>query len=185
MVLVTASIKGWAFKKRARYLTPGLAHNYFVETALAQDLNGVPQARSKLPKDGWGNPFYWDFSKRLLVSAGKDERFQTHDDLYFSWIHSNCSREARNWIFVQKSPKGWDFSKLPPGIVWKPREFSLKTQSGLCPLPDLAGRDGLSGTDDDQRDIHYLEPGKPPQWRKVFEELKGKEEPGGQEKESL
>lgn len=176
MVLVTASIKGWAFKKRALYLTPGIAHKFFVQSGLAEDLKLVKLKANQLPLDGWGHPFFWISDKRLLVSAGKDERFQSADDQYFGWVHSNCSPEARKWMLSHDFSKGWDFHSLPVGIQFKPLEFVLQTPSGNCPLPDLSGADGLSGTSDDARLVRLLEPGRIPQWRDVFQELKAKQD---------
>lgn len=175
MVLVTASIKGWAFKKRARFLTPGIAHKYFIETGLASDLDASPMISKKVPLDGWGHPFFWIAKSRILVSAGQDERFQTDDDLYFGWVHYNCSAAAREWMLKQDFNETWNFHSLPERVFFKPQGFALQTPSGICPLPDLAGQDELSGTEDDLRSLRLLEPGKVPYWKDVLEELKAQE----------
>ncbi len=172
IVFVTASVKSWAFKKKARFLTPGLAHQFFVETRLAQGKEEFSKDSKNHPKDGWGNPFYWQASSRLLFSAGKDERFHTPDDLYFAWIHSNCPPSVRDWIFEHAQQKGWDLGSLPAGSTWQAAKFAVRSASGICPLPDLSGPDGLSETGDDVKSVRFLEPGKRPEWREVQKQLK-------------
>ena len=153
VALVTGLVKSYALKKKAPFTSPLLAYRYFAYSSLSLNEFEPPLYQLKkdkrMPKDGWGNPFFVDFKKRLLITAGLDERFHSEDDLYYAWLGETCGPKSKDWFLAQFKNKRLSFKGLPQGLKLQTRNYALSEDTFICYLPDLSGSDGVYGTPDD------------------------------------
>jgi hypothetical protein len=139
LALVTGWIKSWALKKNADITTPKLAFRA-----------GSMINKGMLPgKDGWGNPFFYYEDMRVLRSAGRDESFQTDDDLFFPVYLGSCTSEIRDWIVTELQLGGYRMDTLPQSYTFVSNKFAVVHENELCFLPDFSGPDRRAGTKDD------------------------------------
>ncbi len=141
MAVVTALVKRTMIEKTGGQHTPEQA---IKALQILQD----PENDAIL-LDGFGRPFYPDSQNHILRSAGQDGRFQTRDDEVFLMWRGECPTTVKVWAKSALGANGWNFESLPQGWGFDATSFSLKGGPLTCPLPRLAGPDGIWKTGDD------------------------------------
>ncbi|MCO4784155.1 MAG: hypothetical protein KC646_17655 [Candidatus Cloacimonetes bacterium] len=149
LMVVTGYVKSYSLKQSAPETTPKYARAWIKS---AYGMNQLSIQRDKipiLPKDGWSNPFYNFEEEKLLISAGKDERFNTKDDLIFPIFVSSCTDKMQDLILAKVSKAHNNFTDLPKSITLINSKNTLIEGSQFCPIPDFSGPDKVYGTNDD------------------------------------
>ena len=134
-MVVTGYVKSYSLKEAAPNTTPRFAKKWIMyaypENHLSIEKSRIPH----LPKDGWSNPFYYYDKHKILLSAGKDERFGTKDDLIFPIFTSACTDEMQVYILQKlKNLK----PNLPENTHFLKSSNSLIKEKNICSIPDLS-----------------------------------------------
>lgn len=149
LMVVTGYVKSYSLKQSAPETTPRYAKAW-IKSAYGQNQLSVQKDKvAILPKDGWSNPFYYFDRKKILISAGKDERFGTIDDLVFPIFVSSCTQTMQDLIIKKIKLRSNDYSNLDVNTKYLKSSSTLIEGNKICPIPDFSGIDGKYLSDDD------------------------------------
>lgn len=156
MMMVTGFVKSWAIRQNPGDYTSKQAGRFAGELQAYETEKAFPELQAlqrivHLPKDGWGNPFFWEAKSGLLSSAGLDEIFGTDDDLHFAVLSRYCTQKIALWLIpvlmeAEKFPVSDLSSKNPPtDLSISSDGLIVLDGKNSCPVPGVGNIKKLNG----------------------------------------